>query len=87
MSRCVVGVPLTGLRDCFAGRSDVAGEEAAVGGQHEPPVWSGAQQGGAGDVFELPDLPGEAGGRGAELAACWRSGCPGIASGAWLLRL
>ena len=49
---------------------DVAGEEMAVGGEREPPVWSGAQQCGAGDVFELPDLPGEAGGRGAELAGC-----------------
>ena len=41
-----------------------------MGGEREPPVWSGAQQGGAGDVFELADLPGEAGGRGAELAGC-----------------
>ena len=36
---------------------DVAGEETAVGGEREQPVWSGAQQGGAGDVFELADLP------------------------------
>jgi hypothetical protein len=49
---------------------DVAGEETAVGGEGEPPVWSGAQQCGAGEVFELADLPGEAGGRGAELAGC-----------------
>ena len=57
---------------------DVAGEETAVGREREPPVWSGAQQCGAGDVFELPDLSGEAGGRGAELAGCvlevWLSG-------------
>jgi hypothetical protein len=49
---------------------DVAGEETAVGGEREQPVWSGAQQGGAGDVFELADLPGETGGRSAELAGC-----------------
>jgi hypothetical protein len=64
----VVGILLASLRDCFEGRSDVAGDEAAVGGEREPPVWPGAQEGGAGDVFELADLPGEAGGRGAELA-------------------
>jgi hypothetical protein len=49
---------------------DVTGEELAVGGQRESPVWSGAQQGGADGGLELADLAGEVGVPDAEPAGC-----------------
>ncbi len=48
----------------------VAGEALAVGGQCESPVWPGAQERGAGDGLELPDLAGEDGVPDAKLAGC-----------------
>ena len=60
------------------GREHVAGEEPAVGGQREPPVWSGAQEVGADDGLELADLAGEDGVPDAELACCaLEAGLPG----------
>jgi hypothetical protein len=59
-----------GLGERFEDRADVAGEELAVGGQREPPVWPGAQQGGADGGLELADLAGEDGVPDAELAGC-----------------
>jgi hypothetical protein len=44
-------------------RGDVAGEALAAGGQGDRPVRAGAQQRGAGGVFELADLADLAGGR------------------------
>jgi hypothetical protein len=49
-------------------RGDVAGELLAVDGQGDRPVRAGAQQRGAGGVFELADLAGEDGVPYAELA-------------------
>lgn len=68
MTRCQSG-PATRDRRASDSRG-VAEEPLSVGGQGEPPVWSGAQQGGADGGLELSDLAGEDGVPGAELAGC-----------------
>jgi hypothetical protein len=65
--RRLVPAVVSGLSHGERGES-VAGEVLAVGGQGDGPVGAGAQERGAGGVFELADLAGEDGVPDAEMA-------------------
>lgn len=64
----MTGVFVAGLRECFEDGLDVAGEFLAVGGQGDGSVRAGAQERGAGGVFELADLAVQGGALDADLA-------------------
>ena len=67
-----------GLRECVEDGAGVAGELLAIGGQGDQSVWSGGQERGAGDFFELADLAGQGGVHDAEFAGgVEEAGLPG----------